>query len=188
MNKVPFWIRLYDLPLQGRTTYTVTQIAQRVGDFLDIDRKTLEGITRCVRIKVLLNLEKPLKRGTKIKIGQEKICWIPIAYERLPNFCYICGHLGHSMKDCDHYVPQPEIRDAQEEENIHPFGDWLRASPMKKKHIPRLAERRNQRNKKETSLEGGKKGGNHRRGKGRCKNQRCRRTNCGRSSQQHGES
>lgn len=27
--------------------------------------------------------------------------WIPVTYEKLLDFCYACGKLGHMMKDCD---------------------------------------------------------------------------------------
>lgn len=45
--------------------------------------------------------EEPLKRGTNVKIGSmaEKT-WIPITYEKLPDFCYYCGKLGHVFQEC----------------------------------------------------------------------------------------
>lgn len=33
------------------------------------------------------------KKGDKI--------WCPVVYDFLPNFCYICGILGHTDKSCD---------------------------------------------------------------------------------------
>lgn len=39
-------------------------------------------------------------------------------YERLPNFCYLCGKLGHLNRDCDIQVSA----------DSHPsYGNWLRA-------------------------------------------------------------
>ncbi|KAL2944371.1 Lipoxygenase 2 chloroplastic [Bienertia sinuspersici] len=48
------------------------------------------------------NVNKPLPRGSTMKIGGEKI-WVDFRIERLPGFCYVCGCLGHSMKECDDY-------------------------------------------------------------------------------------
>lgn len=100
-DTTPFWIRLYDVPLQGRNEQVIRQIGSRVGEVEEVDHSTLRGISRSVRIKVNLDLNKALKKGTKIRMGGAEPCWIPIPYERLPSFCYWCGHLGHTSKDCE---------------------------------------------------------------------------------------
>lgn len=52
----------------------------------------------------------------------------------ISSFSYWCGKLGHINKDCDKYydraVPETEIS----ERNM-PYGEWLKASPMKKIQI-----------------------------------------------------
>lgn len=48
----------------------------------------------------------------------EKVCII-LSYEKLPNFCFICGILGHVQRDCDRQ---------KGEENSSKLGNWLRAS------------------------------------------------------------
>lgn len=54
-------------------------------------------------MKVMLNLNNALKRDKKIKVGGAEPCWIPITYERISSFCYWCGKLGHTHKDCDSF-------------------------------------------------------------------------------------
>lgn len=96
---------------------------------IDIDKNTTSSITRSIRMKVEIQLSKPLKRGIKVRIGTSEPCWLPITYERLPYFCYYCGRLGHTHKDCD------QVEESEEEvtEDKLPYGDFMRASPMKMK-------------------------------------------------------
>lgn len=131
LNKTPFWIRLYDLPPVCRSEFAVKQIAGRIADeVVDIDKRTLEGLARSVRVRVNLDLSKALKRGTKIKNKEGKVCWIPVTYERLPNFCYGCGKIGHLHRDCLEVSDDEEEGWERKEDNLK-FGDWMRASPMK---------------------------------------------------------
>lgn len=87
-NEVPIWIRIYDLPISGRNTKTLNQIGERVGKVIEIDKGTVSSITRSVCMKVEIQLDKPLRRGIKVRISQSAPCWLPITYERLPSFCY----------------------------------------------------------------------------------------------------
>lgn len=125
-----FWIRIYDLPLMGRDEKVLRLIGSRFGEIIEIDGATITGINRSVRMKILLQLDKPLKRGTKIKVGNAAPCWIPVTYERLPSFCYYCGKLGHTYKDCAQMNEQDQEEEGVYEEKM-PYGDWMRASPMK---------------------------------------------------------
>ncbi|KAL2895967.1 Gag-Pro-Pol polyprotein [Bienertia sinuspersici] len=70
-----------------------------------------------------MKVDKPLSRGTAMKIGGGRI-WVDFRYERLPGFCYVCGCLGHSHRECEDYeedTPESEM----------PYGSWLKASPNK---------------------------------------------------------
>lgn len=58
------WIRIYDIPLRGRDEKVIRQIGSRFGEVEDIDANTINGISRSVRIKIRLDLNKPMKRGT----------------------------------------------------------------------------------------------------------------------------
>lgn len=126
-NTVPIWVRIYDLPLCGKDIYTIQQIGSRVGDMIEIDNGMVNGITISVQLKVEINLEKPLKRGIKVRIGEGEPSWLPITYARLSSFCYYCGKLGHNIKDCE--MTQSQTEDIGEKEL--PYGDFLRASLMK---------------------------------------------------------
>ena len=43
-----------------------------------------------------IDVTKQLRRGVMFKMhGEMEAQWFFIKYERLPNFCYACGLLGH---------------------------------------------------------------------------------------------
>lgn len=63
-----------------------------------------------LRVRVNLDISKPLRRGLKLNIaGPMGGNWIPIQYERLPDFCFCCGKLDHVLKDCDDCGGDPSI-------------------------------------------------------------------------------
>src|SRR3954471_16744334 len=71
-----------------------------LGKFEEMDMREANRNGRFLRIKVTLDLKLPLKRGTVVKF-KEKNLRIHFKYERLPTFCFVCGRLGHQMKDCE---------------------------------------------------------------------------------------
>jgi hypothetical protein len=52
-----------------------------------------------------------------------KTIWCPMEYEHLPDFCYICGLIGHVEKGCSQ-----KLRRGEELQ----FGKWLRWVPPRK--------------------------------------------------------
>ncbi|KAK4427091.1 hypothetical protein Salat_1478000 [Sesamum alatum] len=52
-------------------------------------------------MRVRLNISKPLLWFMKIRSYEGGEITISSTYERLPNFCYLCGKLGHLSRDCD---------------------------------------------------------------------------------------
>ncbi|MBA0602688.1 hypothetical protein Gorai_002859, partial [Gossypium raimondii] len=59
------------------------------------------GWTEFMRLKVMINILKPLRRVVKLidNEGMETIG--VIKYERLPDFYYTCGLIGHSFRTCE---------------------------------------------------------------------------------------
>ncbi|KAL8502121.1 hypothetical protein ACS0TY_021295 [Phlomoides rotata] len=50
-NTVTFWVHLYDLPMSARTPNSIKQIGGSIGDMVEIDPASLEGVSRSIRIK-----------------------------------------------------------------------------------------------------------------------------------------
>ncbi|KAL2902233.1 Branchpoint-bridging protein [Bienertia sinuspersici] len=83
-----------------------------------------------VRIKIVVGLRYPLKDNVKLKLRRGECIKVPVKYERLPIFCFICGCLGHSDKDCD--------EKKGELSPIKRHGTFMRASPLKPPKVNQL--------------------------------------------------
>ncbi|MCI00644.1 zinc CCHC-type-like protein, partial [Trifolium medium] len=112
MHSSEFWARVYDLPLKLRSNEMAKKLGDLLGSFVDVDNKESSRLGKFLRVKTTIDLRKPLKRGTVIKY-QGKSLRVYFKYERLPTFCFVCGKIGHLIKDCE------DVEDKDETE----FGD-----------------------------------------------------------------
>ena len=58
-----FWVRLYNLPLGARTKGMEKRLAESMGKLITIDEESIRVCGRFLRIRVLINITKPLRRG-----------------------------------------------------------------------------------------------------------------------------
>ncbi|KAI7985086.1 hypothetical protein LOK49_LG14G00016 [Camellia lanceoleosa] len=81
-------------------------IGNKIGSTVDVEYGA-DGmaIGRYLRIRVTLNVAKPLRRGMKLAVHNREAVWVDFKYERLPNFC---GVLGHSEKECNSLLSHPK--------------------------------------------------------------------------------
>ncbi|XP_058749873.1 uncharacterized protein LOC131622870 [Vicia villosa] len=126
-----FWVRVYDLPLLLRSEPMAKKIGDILGSFEEMDMKDAHRNGKFLRIKVKMDLKKPLKRGTVVRY-KEKSHRVFFKYERLPTFCFICGRVGHQMKDCEEMGDLGEEGYEDIDEQDLSYGIWLRASPLPK--------------------------------------------------------
>ncbi|CAJ2652060.1 unnamed protein product [Trifolium pratense] len=131
MDHVSFWVRVYDLPLKLRSEGIAKKLGNTVGTFEEMDFKDINRMGKFLRMRVSVDLKKPLKRGTKLNF-QGKEIWVDYKYERLPNFCFACGRIGHQMRDCEDIEDHDEVQYSELEEKQQAFSPWLRASPLPK--------------------------------------------------------
>ncbi|KAL5807728.1 hypothetical protein ACOSQ3_028419 [Xanthoceras sorbifolium] len=89
--------------------------------------QSLEDKAMFLRIKVSIDITKPLKRGIRLRLANfDTMITALIKYERLPDFCYGCGFIGHSFRKCYNSEVRRNIMEGVEQK----FGGWLRASPL----------------------------------------------------------
>ncbi|XP_023928142.1 uncharacterized protein LOC112039499 [Quercus suber] len=123
LARSPFWVQIHNLPLKSRTGETGKAIGATLGEVLDVDVAE-SGVQwgTCLRVKVSIDVTKPLCRGKRVTIEDDKSRWVLFKYERLPNFCYKCGLLNHDLKDCPENLGPAKMQDTQ---NFQ-YGLWLR--------------------------------------------------------------
>ena len=136
----PFWVRLKNLPFNYRSDDIVKALVGNMGEILEVEEDVL-GIGRYRRIRVMLDVTKPLRRFRKIKDKKGRELQIDFAYERLPFFCFACGVMGHSERDCHGVL---------EEDKKETLG-WstaLKATPRKGRSKEVMEEEKYRRSKK----------------------------------------
>lgn len=99
LNFSPFWIRLYDVPFGYRSEERVCAIAKSVGPVLEVEDDFF-ALNQFCRVRVMVDVTKPLRRFQMIKLRGESLVKVIIKYERLPFFCFLCGLMSHTEKDC----------------------------------------------------------------------------------------
>lgn len=114
-----------------RTEAMAKKLGSILGEFEELDTKEAHRNGHFLRIKVTIDLRKPLKRGTMVRF-KEKNLRVHFKYERLSTFCFVCGKLRHQIKDCDSVGDLSEEGFEDIEEQDLAFGAWLRASPLQR--------------------------------------------------------
>ena len=109
---IPIWVRIMKLPLGMMTRATCEAIGDEIGTFMcmELDEND-SAVGRFLRIKLRLDVRKPLMRGVTVCAGEEgKPRWCPVEYEYLPDFCYTCGIIGHTDHSSGVKIAEGEVQ------------------------------------------------------------------------------
>ena len=118
-NSEVFEMQGQDPPYRMTKRKTAMAIGNSMAKCLDVDTEGAGGaMGNKLRMRVETDISKPLRRVVTLKVQPDKEAKrFYIRYERLQNFC---GVLGHGYEDCD--------KEEDFDEDILPFGDWLRVN------------------------------------------------------------
>ena len=120
MYSIPFWIQLRGIPPYLSSDRNLRHIGSLIGIVEEVeDPERARGF---LRIKVMINTLKPLRAGCWLPREGDKETWVEFRYERLQDFCYKCGRIGHANTECSF--------DAALGGNAG-FGDWMQAQPVR---------------------------------------------------------
>ncbi|RYR12987.1 hypothetical protein Ahy_B04g070226 [Arachis hypogaea] len=112
------------MPEHCKTTRLGRRIGEMMGKVMDVEIFSMRSKEeKILKIQVLMDITKSLKRKLKISGSNSKVTDLHLKYERIGNFCYCCGSIGHEVRACNTHLEQIAKGEAKEEE----WGVWLRA-------------------------------------------------------------
>ncbi|CAL1402100.1 unnamed protein product [Linum trigynum] len=102
IQTVTLRVQMHDLPQSLKDEESI----QAVADFIflyyyGIDQSNFDfrGWLKFIRVKVEVELDKPVPIGFEYPLGERSIR-VSFKYERIVDLCYFCGRLGHPIQNC----------------------------------------------------------------------------------------
>jgi hypothetical protein len=95
------WAQIHGIPELYRKPWIVDDLTRRVGETREVQmapKLFYEG--NYVRIRVLVELNSPLKRAVTLNVEGEGKKRLYVKYEKVPYFCKHCGLIGHNHEEC----------------------------------------------------------------------------------------
>ncbi|KAM0832824.1 hypothetical protein ACQ4PT_064647 [Festuca glaucescens] len=94
--KFDIWIQIHDLPVGYAPM--VKSLASKVGEFIKSEGASVDFTGNFYRVRVKLDVRKPLKSVVSlVRAGKREL--FLVKFEKLPNWCQVCGHVGHEYKE-----------------------------------------------------------------------------------------
>lgn len=119
-DEVSFWVQVHNIPLTRQSRDFALMLGEKIGSVEEVDGTDFDNWTGpIIRLRIRLSLKKP-----KLLVSSSEAVWCPIQYEKLPDFCYSCGFIGHIKKECSSQTPVAST-------TIDQYGEWLHAIPSK---------------------------------------------------------
>lgn len=99
-DKLEIWIQVHGLSLSVSNAENAKQIGDSVGRCVLVELDKLAKQRPYLRMKVEISVNQPLQTGFEWTNDKGQSRWETIKYERLSDFCYGCGRLGHTSQHC----------------------------------------------------------------------------------------
>nr|KYP76527.1 hypothetical protein KK1_020773 [Cajanus cajan] len=114
LNHVDVWVQVHNLPAGFMSQNIGEHLGNSLANFLDYDSKHNTSLWKlCIRIS-------PLQKDKKIKKQGGEWKTVTFKYEKIGQFCYLCGILGHNDKFC------PKLFEQEDDDGIRLWGLELR--------------------------------------------------------------
>nr|KYP64441.1 Uncharacterized protein At4g02000 family [Cajanus cajan] len=120
---IPVWVQVHNLPAGFMSQEVGKLLGNAIGEYLAYDEKHNTSFWKAyMRIRVNLDIRKPILKEKKIKNPGEEWKTVNFKYERLGQFCYFCGFLGHNDSFCR------KLFDSQVDDETRNWDASLRAT------------------------------------------------------------
>ena len=120
-----FWIQVHELPPCWQNKENLERIGGKAGRVKEVD-SVGENIYQgrlFIRIRVDVNITKPLLPSFFLPRPRLNDLWINLKYEKLPDTCFNCGLLDHDGRSCD---INPLKLSNQFGVKFLAYGQWMR--------------------------------------------------------------
>ena len=96
MDWCPFRVQIHGLPLGVMNEKIGVLFGDALRDVEEVETDDAQiAWEKHLIVRVSINVMKPLKRGKMILVERNGKVLAMFRYERLPDFCYVCGRLDH---------------------------------------------------------------------------------------------
>ena len=96
LDTIDIWIQILDV--LDKYAHLVGALAAKVGEVLFTEAQSHDFRGNFYRVWVRINVTKPLKNAVSMIRGGERQIY-KVKYEKLPDWCTVCGMLGHLYKE-----------------------------------------------------------------------------------------
>lgn len=119
---------MHDVPLEFFSKDNTIKMGNKIGEVNEVE-DPFQGTTIIrgfLRAGISINVNKPFTAGFWLPRSNLLKAWIQIRYEKLIDFCFKCGRLGHDKKTCKGEKAMNPTDDSKPL-----FGPWLSTPPLK---------------------------------------------------------
>lgn len=121
------WVQVHDLCLEMLNAENTSYVANTIGKCIEMDSETDMQKRGYLRLKIEVKLEVPLKSGYWWTTDRWNERWTQIKCERVSDFCYGCGNLGHNAQACNRDITLSKVNSTQPM-----YGPWTTCARQRK--------------------------------------------------------